>query len=66
MVCGSYKLLPSITEDELENKISDVVLNNKIIMTAVSKGTEKLGLQINEDETMTSSGFLSYDKVPIF
>lgn len=42
------------------------MINNTIIMNAVSNGTQKLGLIINQDETMMSSDFLSYGKVPVY
>lgn len=35
-------------------------------MKNIRDGTSKLGLHINEDETMQSADFLSYRKVPVF
>lgn len=42
---------------------NNIVHNNKMIMEAISKGTEKLGLIINEDETMQSACMMIYGKV---
>lgn len=43
----------------------NLVKNNDTIMDRIRKGTEKLGLIINEDETMKSSSMLIYGKVVI-
>lgn len=37
--CNSYRLSRSVTEDELKDKISDIVSNNEIIMSVVCKET---------------------------
>nr|WAK77186.1 MAG: RNA-dependent RNA polymerase [Rhabdoviridae sp.] len=66
VICNSYKLPTSETEEELKSRIQEVMANNTAIMTAVSTGTGKLGLIINQDETMYSSDFLSYGKVPVY
>uniref|UniRef100_A0AAN0LJ79 Replicase n=1 Tax=Lobos virus TaxID=3139875 RepID=A0AAN0LJ79_9VIRU len=66
VICNTYRLPQSTDQDETEQRIAEVIRNNEAIMTAVSAGTGKLGLLINRDETMQSTDFLSYGKVPVY
>nr|WAK76831.1 MAG: RNA-dependent RNA polymerase [Yongjia Tick Virus 2] len=66
VICTQYKLRPSGCAGDLLQNINDVVKNNNIIMSAVKAGTKKLGLIINEDETMQSADYLNYGKIPVF
>lgn len=63
-------LAPSIqktrNEEELITSLERIVANNNKIMENIEKGTKKLGLIINKDETLQSADFLIYGKVPIF
>lgn len=54
VVCNSYKIPDTTRQHELQQQIDEVMTNNKVITDAVAKGTERLGLLINCDETMTS------------
>ncbi|AVI57368.1 polymerase [Vaprio virus] len=66
VVCTIYKLNHSPTEFDLMRNLKNIHTNNDVIMSAIKKGTEKLGLIINEDETMQSADYLNYGKIPIF
>ncbi|AJR28326.1 polymerase [Kamese virus] len=61
-----YELIPTYDEEELLHEIEKIVHNNNSVMNAIRSGTNKLGLLINEDETMVSADYLNYGKVPIF
>ncbi|AJR28531.1 polymerase [Joinjakaka virus] len=61
-----YKLQTSQDERELISELDHIVKNNEAVMRAIRRGTERLGLLINEDETMISGDYLNYGKVPIF
>ncbi|AJR28445.1 polymerase [Marco virus] len=61
-----YELNPTDNEGELRKELQNIVSNNNSIMDAIRTGTGKLGLIINEDETMVSADYLNYGKVPIF
>ncbi|AFR67096.1 L protein [Kimberley virus] len=60
-----YKTESWQNEDELKEHIQRMVDNNNQIMDAIIEGTNKLGLRINHDETMTSADYINYGKVPI-
>ncbi|AJR28463.1 polymerase [Manitoba virus] len=61
-----YEMNTVHNEEELTQEINNIVRNNAAVMNAIRSGTEKLGLIINEDETMVSADYLNYGKVPIF
>ncbi|AJR28296.1 polymerase [La Joya virus] len=61
-----YHLQPSFDDQELKEQLTNITKNNKAIMQAIESGTTKLGLIINQDETMVSADYLNYGKVPIF
>nr|QKV49615.1 large protein [Kanyawara virus] len=66
VICTQYKLQSSETELELRKKLQNVWMNNYNIMKAIQVGTEKLGLIINNDETIQSADYLNYGKIPVF
>ncbi|QQP18749.1 RNA-dependent RNA polymerase [Soybean thrips rhabdo-like virus 1] len=61
-----------VTNFKLPKKLDQVIDSNsiisinKLIMERIFKGAEKMGLSINRDETMSSSRFFIYGKIPIF
>lgn len=61
-----YKIKPARTEQELKSNIDDAFSNNKKIMESIRSGTSKLGLIINENETLQSAGVLIYGKNIIY
>ncbi|UBB42393.1 RNA-dependent RNA polymerase [Wufeng Rhinolophus pearsonii tupavirus 1] len=66
-VLNMHYQLPTHRSDlELLECINEVVRNNNFIMTEVDNWTKRLGLIINQDETMQSADFLIYGKIPIF
>nr|WNV51541.1 RNA-dependent RNA polymerase [Infectious hemorrhagic syndrome virus] len=66
VICTQYMLSPSRDEKELKEKLKHIAENNGVIMDAIERGTNKLGLIINNDETIQSADFLTYGKIPIF
>ncbi|QDZ59981.1 large protein [Harbour porpoise rhabdovirus] len=66
VICTQYKLQPMRNEQELRIALNQIKENNDAIMSAVEVGINKLGLIINNDETIQSADFLTYGKVPIF
>ncbi|UAU42893.1 polymerase [Ouango virus] len=65
IVCTSFKL-SNTREDKVKMHLDEVVLQNKKIMEDIKDGTQRLGLIINQEETMVSSEFLNYGKVPVY
>nr|WGC86355.1 MAG: RNA polymerase [Bat tupavirus CX3] len=61
-----YKIPSNRTDLELLECINEVVRNNNYIMREVDGWTQRLGLIINQDETMQSADYLIYGKIPIF
>lgn len=61
----SYPIPGKPTEEALEKFLSQIHKNNTAIMTAILEGTKKLGLTLNKEETMVSSEYLNYGKVPL-
>lgn len=66
VICTQYKLKSHRDIDELQNHIDDVLKNNEIIMERIRVGTRKIGLLINDDETLQSSDMLIYSKNILF
>ncbi|APG78735.1 RNA-dependent RNA polymerase [Hubei diptera virus 9] len=66
VICTLYKLQKYRTQEELQENIQRVVDNNNVILNRIIKGTERLGLIINRDETMQSADYLNYGKIPFF
>ncbi|AZS32226.1 polymerase [Rhinolophus rhabdovirus DPuer] len=66
VICTQYKLRHSVSELDIRRNLQNVWENNNSIMRAIQVGTTKLGLIINEDETMQSADYLNYGKIPVF
>ncbi|AJG39126.1 RNA-dependent RNA polymerase [Shayang Fly Virus 2] len=66
VICTQYKLQKYRTDEELQDNIKNIVSNNQYILKRIEEGTKKIGLRINQDETMQSADYLNYGKVPIF
>nr|WHX01969.1 RNA polymerase [Perhabdovirus perca] len=66
VVCTQYRVMPTRDDRELVSELEKIKTNNQVIMDAIEEGTNKLGLLINNDETIQSADFLTYGKVPIF
>lgn len=52
VICTHYKIDQSRSQSELQKHIDEATQNNEAIMKAVMCGTNKLGLLINNDETL--------------
>ncbi|UAU42847.1 polymerase [Boteke virus] len=65
IICTQFKLTHY---DETNRKlcIHEIIKQNKNIMEDVKKGANELGLIINMEETMISTEFLNYGKVPVY
>ncbi|AFH89680.1 RNA-dependent RNA polymerase [Vesiculovirus bogdanovac] len=66
VICTQYKTRNHRDSIELHSALQDIQSNNDAIMSAIERGTTKLGLVINQDETMQSADYLNYGKIPIF
>lgn len=66
VICTQYKLQKVRTEMELAVCINGIVQNNNSIMNNIEMGTRRLGLIINQNETMKSADYLNYGKIPIY
>ncbi|UZC34538.1 RNA-dependent RNA polymerase [jopcycgri virus 1] len=66
VICTQYHLRKTRNQEELIENLKYVVLNNNHILENIERGTTKLGLIINKDETMQSADYLNYGKVPVF
>lgn len=66
VICTQYKIPEGLDSQTLISQVTAASKNNEAIMSAITKGTEKLGLIINQKETLVSSDYLSYGKIPVF
>ncbi|QIQ19244.1 polymerase [Taiyi bat virus] len=66
VICTHYKLRSFDDETDLRTNLQDIWNNNQRIMEAINRGTNKLGLIINNDETIQSGDYLNYGKIPVF
>ncbi|UOX72934.1 RNA-dependent RNA polymerase [Wufeng Myotis altarium vesiculovirus 1] len=66
VICTHYKVRSHRDDRELVALLQQICKNNAAIMSAIEEGTGKLGLLINNDETMQSADYLNYGKIPIF
>ncbi|AEG25349.1 polymerase [Vesiculovirus jurona] len=66
VICTQYKTKQHRSEIELRGALEQMKSNNQTIMDSIERGTNRLGLLINQDETMQSADYLNYGKVPIF
>lgn len=65
VVNTSYPIPGRPTKDALAQFMIQIQRNNTAIMNAILDGTTKLGLTLNREETMVSSEYLNYGKVPL-
>lgn len=66
VVCTYYELPSDIDHQIVDAEIPNITQNNARIVSAISGGTKKLGLQVNLDETLISPDYLNYGKVILF
>ncbi|APG78744.1 RNA-dependent RNA polymerase [Hubei dimarhabdovirus 1] len=62
VINSHYKLKTSRNDEQLINNIRDVIQNNDLLMRRVTDGTNRLGLLINQDETVQCTEFMNYGK----
>ncbi|UAU42909.1 polymerase [Matariya virus] len=65
VVCTSFKLT-NTRKEHLQKHLAEVIEQNQKIMEDIKHGTADLGLIINQEETMISTEYLNYGKVPVF
>ncbi|AIW61110.1 RNA-dependent RNA polymerase [Walkabout Creek virus] len=65
IICTQFKITAS---DEESRRLctKEILKQNKNIMDDIKIGANQLGLIINMDETMVSTEFLNYGKVPVY
>ncbi|AMK09234.1 RNA-dependent RNA polymerase [Drosophila ananassae sigmavirus] len=66
VICMKYKPRTSSGDRDLIKNLQEIVQNNNNLMSNIEGGTKRLGLIINNDETMQSADYLNYGKVPVF
>lgn len=66
VICTKFRIRQHRTQEELSKNLRDIARRNVEVMTDITRGTVKLGLTINQSETMQSADFLSYGKIPVF
>nr|QYW06855.1 MAG: polymerase [Bole Tick Virus 2] len=66
VICTQYKVPDGLKDVDLDEELLHISQNNLAIMNAIHAGTSKLGLIINQKETLISSDYLTYGKVPVF
>ncbi|AJG39196.1 RNA-dependent RNA polymerase [Wuhan Insect virus 7] len=65
IIFTNYKMQDYRDERELKCNLERIRINNDQIMKSIESGIIKLGLKINQDETMQSADFTNYGKIPI-
>ena len=63
VIFTNYKLQDYSDTKTKETHLYEVYNNNNKFMSEVERGTKKLGLTINQDETVSSQHFFSYGKI---
>lgn len=66
IICNTFLLKTYHTEEELTAEILSVHRLNTELMDRIQEGTGKLGLRLNPDETLVSTDYLIYGKIPVF
>lgn len=66
VICLFYKVNPYLSEGDLKIHLSDIKNNNDIVIEAIREAVTRIGLTINEDETLQSADLLLYGKVIVF
>lgn len=66
VICTNYKLNLHRGEEELNERLQEIVQNNNVIMSNIRSATRRIGLKINEDETLQSADLMLYGKVVVF
>lgn len=66
VICTQYKTRSIREGHELRNYIQQIVRNNEIVMDNIISGTAKLGLIINNNETVQSSDLIIYGKSVVY
>nr|WCD55366.1 MAG: polymerase [Adumi ohlsrhavirus] len=66
VICTQYEINPSKNDALLRENIEAVLRNNAVIIDAIRKATARIGLRINEDETLQAADMLIYGKSIIF
>ncbi len=66
VIFTNYDLGKKLTEEEMDKKLEKIYWNNDNIMGRIQRACIKIGLIINNDETVQSSGFTVFGKIPIY
>lgn len=66
VICTQYALNPVHEQGDLIEHLRNVCNNNDVIMDAIRKATRKIGLRINEDETLQAADLLIYGKTILY
>lgn len=66
VICSQYSINPSKNEKDLVDNIRAAMRNNDVIIEAIRTATAKIGLRINEDETLQAADMLIYGKTIVY
>ncbi|UNP59548.1 L protein [Rhizoctonia solani rhabdovirus 2] len=66
VICTKYKPRVGMNHPDFHKCIDDIYQNNESIMNGIQVGVEHLGMEINKEETMQSTDYLNYGKIPIY
>ncbi|UYL95605.1 MAG: RNA-dependent RNA polymerase [Yushu Rhabd tick virus 2] len=66
VICTKYRIPENLDHHSRMEEMGKVFANNMTIIDSITEGANKLGLLINQKETLISSDYLTYSKVPVF
>ncbi|AXQ04772.1 putative RNA-dependent RNA polymerase [Culex rhabdo-like virus Los Angeles] len=66
VICSQYSINPSKSQQVLRENITSAMKNNDVIIEAIRTATAKIGLRINEDETLQAADMLIYGKTIVY
>ncbi|YP_010229213.1 RNA-dependent RNA polymerase [Almendravirus cootbay] len=66
VVFCKYKVPSDINDSDLDNELKKIYQNNEYLMSSILKAADKIGLIINQDETVQSANFTVYGKIPVY
>ncbi|USL85426.1 MAG: RNA-dependent RNA polymerase [Dermacentor reticulatus rhabdovirus 1] len=66
VICTRYSLPDNLDLTTRQEELEKVFVNNMTIIDSITAGANKLGLLINQKETLIASDYLTYSKVPVY
>ncbi|QOE77937.1 L protein [Sclerotinia sclerotiorum rhabdovirus 1] len=66
VICTQFRPRVKENHPDFDIVIQEIYQNNEAIMDSVEVGVVALGMKINKEETMQSTDYLNYGKIPIY